>query len=218
MAGGAQAGAGIGYALGTLGSELFGQHYDDDAARIIREMESGMGESALNQLDPETKRRMMLAIENLQKLGAEGGMDAQARAAMEQATQSAANQERMQRGAVMQNAYARGMGQGGVGLAGQLAAQQGGADRARAAGTQAAGDARSRALQAMIAGGNLAGSVRSQDIGAAQARDAVAQFNAAQRARKAAAEADIYAKKDEKEKDLYGGVGGLAGTVVGSLF
>jgi hypothetical protein len=136
--------------------------------------------------DPELKKRQMAALEQMYQTAMQGGMDPQSRAALLQAQNQNAAAERGARGAITQNAQARGVGGSGAEFLGTLANQQGSAVRGSLAGTQAAGDARTRALQAMYQSQAGYGGVRGQDLNAAQAKSQVDQFNAQQRLRKGA--------------------------------
>jgi hypothetical protein len=176
-------GAGIGGVIGGLG----GLFSSDNEAAAMRAL-AGVNEQAdpLAPEDPELKKRQLEALQMMWETAKQGGMDPQAKAALQQAQASSAAAERGARGAIVQNAQARGVGGSGVELGAALANQQGSAQRNALAGGQAAGDARTRALQAMMQTQTGTGQVRGEDLGAAQARSQVEQFNAQQRLRKGA--------------------------------
>lgn len=130
--------------------------------------------------DPATRQAQLQALQEMGALAHSGGNDAQSQAAMFDANSQAGAQERAQRGAIMQNMSARGMGGSGAELAGLLAAQQGGADRSHAGGVQAAADSRRRSLEALGQLGSMAGQLRGQDWGEAAGKaGALDQFSLA---------------------------------------
>lgn len=107
----------------------------------------------------------------------EKGMDAQARAAFEQANMEAATQARAQQEALKQTMARRGLAGSGMELAMAQQAAQSGADTSRMAGLQQSAAAQQRALQALAAKGNLAQGMVSTRSAAAQAQDAINRFN-----------------------------------------
>jgi hypothetical protein len=211
----AQTAAALGQMAGGIAGAATGPDGDDERRRILALLEGLDVETG--EVAPEMRREQTTAIDYLRDLYSEGGMDPQARAALGEAQQSNAAQERMARGAIGQNAAMRGVGGSGVEVAAQLANQQGGANRNAQAGTRAAADARQRAIQALMGSANIAGSVRGQD-------STLAQFNAAQRTRKAGMQVDAYGNEaaaqdaagDERRYD-WGQLGGFAGAAVSGL-
>jgi hypothetical protein len=143
-----------------------------------------LGPSAAEGLraDPRARAARMAALEQLMQMGAEGGMDAQSRAALAEAQATSEQHEQAQRGALMAQAARRGMANSNLAMSQALAAQQGSASRLGMQGVRAAGDARSRALDAIAASGSLAGGIErddfSQQMGVADRRDAISEFNA----------------------------------------
>lgn len=131
-------------------------------------------------LDPTQRAAQMAALSKYQQLG-QSGYDDTDRAAIAQTMTQSAQQEQSQRGAILQNAQARGMGGSGAELASQLANQQGAANRNSMAGTQIASAGRQRALEALGQGSTLAGNMQQADFARqaqiAQAKDAVSRFN-----------------------------------------
>lgn len=195
---------GFGGAVGSILGDLAGDDEREQARRLLeqtsrewgsldprvvaeRETAVNLGPSAYEdvgtQLDPTARDAQLRALSSLMETGLSGGMDAQSRARMAEATSRSAQQESAARQALQQQAQARGMGRGMSGYAAQLAAQQGAAQRLGAESVQAAGDASQRALAALAQSGTLAGQVRGADYqqagDRATARDAVARFNAA---------------------------------------
>jgi hypothetical protein len=178
----------------------------------------GVNEQAnpLASEDPELKKRQMAALEQMYQTAMQGGMDPQSRAALLQAQNQNAAAERGARGAIVQNAQARGVGGSGAEFLGTLANQQGSAARNSMAGTQAAGDARTRALQAMYQSQAGYGGVRGQDLNAAQAKSQVEQFNAQQRLRKGGMMAGAYSDQADRTASTFGGLGSAVGAGVGA--
>jgi hypothetical protein len=194
-------GGGLGELAGTAAGEIFGQddrrRAEAEFAKTLRELEAlgipsveaqkialeQMGDSSLAgvKVDPRLKDAQSDALGAVQRVGREGGLTAEDRAKMLAAQNMVAQQERSQRGAIVQNMQARGMGGSGAELAAQLANQQGSANRLNQAGTDMAAEAQKRALQAMVQGGQMAGQMRAQDYGEqsdlARARDEIARFN-----------------------------------------
>lgn len=142
------------------------------------------GPSAQSQiaLDPTTRAAQMSALSQLSDISSKQGMDAQERAQIQQGINSVNANEQGQRGAILQNAAARGVGGSGASLAAELEAEQGGANTASQNALGAQAQASQRALSALGQQGQLAGQVHSQDyqqaLNAANASDAISQFNA----------------------------------------
>lgn len=150
-------------------------------------------------LDKDSMDARRLALREFQKVGLEGGLDAESRAAMSEAQGQAASYERGQRGALMQRAQERGLGSGALNASAQLISQQGGADRMSQAGTQAAADARRRALQALQTSAQI-GQGLTQDeyrrsADRAAALDAVNRFNTSLRS-------DAQTRRFQQQMDL----------------
>jgi hypothetical protein len=133
--------------------------------------------------DPALRDAQLQALGYLQNLGNQQGMDMGAKVAHQEAMAATAQQERSNRGAIMEDAAQRGMRGSGNELLSQLVGSQGSAQRNAMAGQRAAADARMRALQAMVGAGQLGGQVRGQDwqqnAEKARARDTIGAFNAA---------------------------------------
>lgn len=138
-------------------------------------------EGVAARLDPATRNAQMAALQELQRVGLEGGMDAQSRSQQAQALAASAQQTRAQQGALLNSFAARGMGGGGNALGAALSAQQGSAQANALGGLQAAADSRSRQMAALRDSSSLASQVRGQDYGQATdlagARDRVAEYN-----------------------------------------
>ena len=188
--------------------------------------------------DSELRGAQLAALRRLQGIGMEGGMDAESKAALLEAQGQAANYEQGQRGALMADAYRRGLGGSNLSMASQLGAQQAGAQRVGMQGVQAAGDARRRALQALQGSSDIARGMGQDDFQRAAARaqaiDAIHKFNtglradfqqnqfgnqmALQRAKYGAKqdESDIWRRKGEKTGDMARGIGRGAGELLGT--
>lgn len=144
-----------------------------------------LGPSAMEGVtaDPEAVAMQRQALRGLQEAATTSGLTAAERADFDQAMSDAAQFEQSQRGAIVQDANARGIGGSGFELAQRLAAQQGSADRSHKAGQQAAAAAARRQALAQMQLGQMAGSFREQGFGEdsakAQAQDAVSRFNTA---------------------------------------
>lgn len=157
--------------------------FDDVRAPTDADLER-LGPSAMEgvQADPMLRAKRLRALQSLSAVGEEGGMDVVSRAALEEAKQDAAQYEQGQRGALMQSAARRGLGNSNLAMGSALLGQQAGADRVGRAGVQAAGDARLRQLRALAATDDVAGGINRDDLALATdkagAADAIARFNA----------------------------------------
>lgn len=102
----------------------------------------------------------------LQRMGqvARSGYTAEDRAVEQRARSNAAQFERQQREAIMQQAAARGMQGAGTTLGAQLAAQQGAANRNSQASADMAANAQRRALAALQMQNSAAGAMRGQSF------------------------------------------------------
>lgn len=132
-------------------------------------------------VDPTSRAAEVKALTQMQNLASNGGMDAQSKQQEAQAINAANANEQGQRGAIVQNFAARGIGGAGAQLAAELQASQGDANTAAAGGMSSAAAAQQRALQAMTNSSSMAGTLNSQDYGqaaaAANAQDAINRFN-----------------------------------------
>lgn len=145
---------------------------------------STVGPSAMGQVqaDPQAVAAQRLALQRMQEDASTVGLTAEERAEMSAGMDEAAQYERGQRGAILQNAQARGVGGSGLELAAQLEAQQGGAMRAHKAGQNAAAMAARRRALANMQMGQFGSQLRGQDFGEksdrAKAQDVIEKFNA----------------------------------------
>ncbi len=113
--------------------------------------------------DEQSKAAQIQALQQMQGIASAGGYTDLERGQIAQAQRQAAQQEKSQRDAILQQSQMRGMGGGGAQMAAQLQAQQSGANRAADQSTDIATAAQMRALQAMQNSGQLAGQQRNQE-------------------------------------------------------
>lgn len=125
------------------------------------------------------------AISNLQSFVDQNGLDAQARAANEEALGQADQRAQGARGALLQQYARRGMSGSGAEFGNMLQANQSSANQGRQSSLDIAGQARQRALQALGQQANIGGQMRGQDIDVesknAAAQNARDEFNAKMR-------------------------------------
>lgn len=144
------------------------------------------GDSAYGdiQMDPRTRDAEMAALEELSKIGREGGLRLSDRVALNDITGEVARADKGRRDATLQRMQARGRGGSGFELASMLSGGQDAANRASDEGLKIAAMAQDNALNAIAQGGQLAGNIRGADYAqaarAADAKDAIARFNAQQ--------------------------------------
>ena len=127
-----------------------------------------MGDEYTSTLGDAEADPMAVAAQRaaLQRMGqvARTGYTAEDRAVEQQARSSAAQFERQQRDAIMQQAAMRGMQGAGTTLSAQLQAQQAGANRNSQASLDMAANAQRRALQALAMQNSAAGQMRGQSF------------------------------------------------------
>lgn len=147
--------------------------YDSAALDAIK-----VGDTSLKDVveSPEFKAQEG-AMKQYGEIAAEKGMDAQARAAFEQANIEAATQARAQQEALKQTMARRGLSGSGMELAQAQMAGQGAADISRMAGVQQASSAQQRALQALSQQTNLAQQMVGTRTNIGQAQDVINRFN-----------------------------------------
>lgn len=149
------------------------------------------------------------ALTKYRDISAQGGMDAQARAAYEMAAQEANQREQAQRQAIEMGMARRGLSDSGMAAVQQQMAMQNNQDRARMEAMQQAAEAQRRALEAVASGASLAGKMGSREtdlaMQKAQAQDIINRFNVGQRSQTAQQnwQAQNQAKQDYLNK-LYG--------------
>jgi hypothetical protein len=215
MAGFGDIGADVGGVFGSLIGQLWAEGDEKKRRELLEEIEGlygeipvellpkeeqvvDMGPTAFEEVseDPALREQQLASMQAFREMYEAGGLDAGARADLAEAQAATAQQERAQRGAILNEAQARGAGNGNATLLAQFAAQQGSAQRAGMEGMRAAGDAQQRAFQALHAAGSLAGDVRGQDYGVssdkARARDLVAERNSRNRQ-------DVYGRNVDRD-------------------
>jgi hypothetical protein len=136
--------------------------------------------SSYNQEDPRLKQYQLSAIDDLRNIYSQGGLDANAKARLEDIRRKEDMQSKGAREAIMQDARSRGVGGGS--LVSQMMNAQGSADRRSYADTQVAADSEQRAIKALMDSANLSGDVRRQDFSKMSALDKIKEFNARNRA------------------------------------
>jgi hypothetical protein len=127
--------------------------------------------------DDPTRKAQMAALDNMQNVMNYNGLTPQDQQQLQTIKNQQATAEQGQRGAIMQNARARGVGGSGLQMASLLNAQSSGAGSAAVAGTNVAANAQARKDSAAQSVGTLGGQVRGQDYTRAQAADYINQFN-----------------------------------------
>lgn len=141
------------------------------------------GDTALSDLemDPRLLQAELDALDTLQKISSDGGMDAQAMLAMEQARSAAQQQARGSREANLMDAAQRGASGSGLEFVSNQLADQNAANQGLMAGLQSAAAANQRELEALNQMSGLAGTMqgRGLNLGMAKgsAQDAINQFN-----------------------------------------
>lgn len=132
-------------------------------------------------IDEGMRSRQLQALDELQRIYQEGGLDPQSQAAINQAQMQANAAAQAQRAGVQAQAQRAGRGGTMLDYLMQQQAGQADANRLNQASLDAAANARMRALEALSAFQSGASNLRSQDFGqkqtAAQARDVYNRFN-----------------------------------------
>jgi hypothetical protein len=223
--------------VGGAGEVVGGLLGGGDEKRARRERERALAELAgLNveagaspldayNADPRLRLAQTGAVDELGRVGREGGMDIGSRVALREAQDETSARERGSREAILQGMAMRGQSGGGAELAAQLTNQQGAAARDASTGARAAADARTRALTALTQSGQLAGQTRGQDFGEAEgkaaAHDAIERFNASQRLSRGTAVAGLRTgnanAEDGQGRRRNSGLGSAGGQVLGAV-
>lgn len=147
--------------------------------RTLRAPGSGLTDRALsgNQEYQQGQQAQLQALRQMQGISQAGGYTPLERDQIAQAQRQAAQGEKSQRDAQVQQMQMRGMAGGGGEMAARLQAQQGGANRASADATNIATQAQMRALQAMQAGSAMGAQSQTAATNRASALDAFNQAN-----------------------------------------
>lgn len=121
------------------------------------------------------------ALMELEKMGSEGGLRLQDKAALQEAQMQAQIADRGNRLGIQDEMARRGQGGSGFDLQAQLQGQQATGDRAARSSLSVAAQAQDRALQSIMGAGDMATKFRGQDFNEqsarAQAEDAINRFN-----------------------------------------
>ena len=121
--------------------------------------------SAFNDisLDPATRAAQMAALSQYTNIADAGGLDANAKLAIQQANDAATTQAQGEQGAIMRAAQAQGQGGGDFALTQRALAAQGASNTAATTGMQAAAEAEANREAALNAMSNIGGSVNAAD-------------------------------------------------------
>jgi hypothetical protein len=189
-----QLGGGAGEALGTAIARLLSAGKFAEAKRLLEESSAAYDGIQLPGAPERVTSAFGDAQGDAQAMGARrealarlAGISRGELSPVDQAQMALAKQEvgqgmAAQRGALMQQAQARGMGGSGMTLAAQLQGQDAGSRQLGAMGTRFADENRRRALEALMQYGQQAGSLDRDVYGRSADKaghlDAIAQFNA----------------------------------------
>lgn len=131
--------------------------------------------------DVTQKSAQNRALSELEKVGYDGGLRLQDKAALQDSMLESQAKERGDRMGISADMSRRGLGGSGFEVAAQLQGQQGAADRNARGSLDIASKAQDRALQAIMGAGDMATKYRTQDFGEqsakASAQDKINMFN-----------------------------------------
>ena len=160
---------------------LQGELTPQQAETILQEESSLTSYSA----DPRLRDAQLAALGQLERIGSEGGLTIEDRAALQEANMLQDSRSRGARQAILQNMAARGLSGSGQELLAQLSGQQDQAQQASLMGLQQGALGRQRALEAIMGAGQLGGQMEDQRFGQARAKaeaqDIINRFNTANR-------------------------------------
>lgn len=114
-------------------------------------------------LDPTTRAAQMSALQSYMDIANSGGLDAESKLAIQEATDAANNQSRGDQGAIMNSAQAMGQGGGDFALTQRAIASQGASNNASKAGMQAAAEAEANREAALNAMSTIGGGINASD-------------------------------------------------------
>lgn len=126
-------------------------------------------------LDPATRAAQMAALGQYTDIANAGGLDANAKLAIQQANDAATEQAQGEQGAIMKSAQAMGQGGGDFALTQRALAAQGASNTAATTGMQAAAEAEANREAALNAMANIGGGINASDY--AQAANKAASTN-----------------------------------------
>jgi len=118
-------------------------------------------------LDPATRAAQMNALSQYTNIANSGGLDANAKLALQQTIDAANLQSQGAQGAIMQSAQAQGQGGGDFALTQRALAAQGASNSAATQGMQAAAEAEANREAALNQMSNIGGSINASDYGQA---------------------------------------------------
>lgn len=127
-------------------------------------------------LDPTTRAAQMSALQSYMDIANSGGLDAEAKQAIQEAIDTANNQSRGDQGAIMNAAQAMGQGGGDFALTQRAIASQGASNNASKAGMAAAAEAEANREAALNAMASIGGGINASDY--SQAANKAASQNA----------------------------------------
>lgn len=160
---------------------LQGELTPQQAETILQEESSLTSYSA----DPRLRDAQLAALGQLERIGSEGGLTIEDRAALQEANMLQDSRSRGAREAILQNMAARGLSGSGQELLAQLSGQQDQAQQASLMALQQGALGRQRALEAIMGAGQLGGQMEDQRFGQARAKaeaqDIINRFNTANR-------------------------------------
>jgi hypothetical protein len=168
----------------TIASETVGQlpmetvqgTVNPAAIQVATQAPSAYGNISL---DPATRAAQMAALGQYIDIAGGGGLDAEAKLALQQTIDAANTQAQGQRGALQRQAQAEGQGGGDFALTQEAIANQGSANTAATQGLQTAAMAEANREAALNAMANIGGSVNASDYAQAAAKAAAQnQINA----------------------------------------
>lgn len=138
-------------------------------------------------LDPATRAAQMSALGQYSNIAGAGGLDANAKLAIQEANDAATRQSQGEQGAIMRSAQAMGQGGGDFALTQRALAAQGASNTAATTGMQAAAEAEANREAALNAMANIGGGINAADY--SQAANKAASTNAINATNTAAANA-----------------------------
>jgi len=118
-------------------------------------------------LDPATRAAQMTALSQYTNIANAGGLDANAKLALQQTIDAANEQSQGAQGAIMNQAQAEGQGGGDFALTQRALAAQGASNNAATQGMQAAAEAEANREAALNQMSNIGGSINASDYGQA---------------------------------------------------
>jgi hypothetical protein len=164
-------------AVPTIASETVGQLPMESVQGTVSPAAIQVAEqapSAYNNiaLDPETRAAQINALSQYTNIANAGGLDANAKLALQQTIDAANEQSQGAQGAIMNQAQAEGQGGGDFALTQRALAAQGASNNAATQGMQAAAEAEANREAALNQMANIGGSVNASDYSQAAAKAA----------------------------------------------